>query len=65
MHNSLEKESIVYTGFHNLSTRLHSIVQSFVLHYYLNKEKTTIRGTGGYQKGMHKKTEGQDKVAYV
>jgi hypothetical protein len=36
-----------------------------VLHCYLNKEKTTIRGTGGYQKGMHKKTEGQDKVAYV
>ena len=36
-----------------------------MLHYYLNKEKTTIRGTGGYQKGMHKKTEGQDKVAYV
>jgi len=53
---------MVYAGFHNLSTRLHSIVQSFVLHFYPNKEKTTTRGTSGYQKGMYKKIEGQDKV---
>ena len=56
---------MVYAGFHNLSTRLHSIVQSFVLHFYPNKEKTTTRGTSGYQKGMYKKIEGQDKVMYV
>jgi hypothetical protein len=36
-----------------------------VLHCYLNKEKTTIGGTGGYQKGMHKETEGQEQVVYT
>ena len=51
---------MVYAGFRNLSTRLHSIVQSFVLH-----EKTTTCGTSGYQKGMRKKIEGQYKVMYV
>ena len=56
---------MVYAGFHNLSTRLHSIVQSFVLHSYLNNEKTTTCGTSGYQKGMYKKIKGQDKVMYV